>query len=352
MLVIPSEQLQPFVCDIFVAADTPRANAERVAAALVGSNLVGHDSHGVIRVPQYISAIRQGRIDPAARPEVESETACTARITGHWGWGQVAAWEATAVAIAKARQSGLAAVVLHSSNHVGRVGEYVEEIARHDMVGLATLNNHGAAMQVAPFGGRERRLSSNPIAFAAPTSGDPILVDMTSSVVAEGKVRVLRNQGKLAPDGWLIDAEGRPTNDPRVLYADPPGALLPLGGPLGHKGYGLSVMIEVLSGALSGAGCSSPRHERIGNAMFIEAVRVDAYVPREEYLGEVDELVASLRSCAPAAGFSEVLIPGEPERRTEVLRRKQGIPIDEETWHQLTEVAGELHVPVPPVRQS
>jgi uncharacterized oxidoreductase len=347
--VISSEQLQPFVRDIFAAAGTPADNAERVAAALVKSNLVGHDSHGVIRVPQYINSIRQGRMDPAVRPEVESETACTARVTGNWGWGQVAAWEATQLAIAKARQCGLAAVALHSSNHVGRVGEYVEEIARNDMVGLITLNNHGAAMQVAPFGGRERRLSSNPIAFAAPTSGDPILVDMTSSVVAEGKVRVLRNQGKLAPDGWLIDAEGRPTNDPRVLYADPPGALLPVGGPLGHKGYGLSVLIDVMSGGLSGAGCSCPRHTRIWNALFIEAIRVDAFVTREEYLQQVDDLVASLKSCAPAEGFTEVLIPGEPERRTEAQRLAQGISIDDETWHQLVDVANELGVTVPQV---
>jgi len=160
-------------------------------------------------------------------------------------------------------------------------------------------------------------------------------------------VRVLRNQGRQVPDGWLIDATGRPTNDPNALYADPPGALLPVGGPLGHKGYGLSVLIDVMSGALSGGGCSSPRHERIGNAMFIEAVRVDAFVTREQYYAEVDDLAASLKSCPPAVGFSEVLLPGEPERRTEARRREQGIEIDEETWHQLSDVARGLNVAVP-----
>lgn len=291
--------------------------------------------------------IRSGRTDPVAEPTIEQESICSATMNGNWGWGQVAAWEATRLAIGKAQQSGLAAVALHSSNHVGRVGEYVTEIARNDMIGLITLNNHGAAIQVAPFGGRERRLSSNPIAFAAPTSGAPLLVDITSSVVAEGKVRVLRNQGRQVPDGWLIDSSGRPTNDPNALYADPPGALLPLGGPLGHKGYGLSVLIDVMSGALSGGGCSNSAHERIGNAMFIEAVRVDAFVPRERYYAEVDGLVDSLKSCPPAVGFNEVLLPGEPERRTEARRRKEGIEIDDETWHQLSDVAADLKVAVP-----
>ena len=330
-----------------MAAGTPEGNATRVATSLVKANLVGHDSHGVIRVPQYVAAIREGRIDPAATPVVERETACTALVDGNWGWGQVAGWEATWLAIAKARECGLAAVALHRSNHVGRVGEYAEEIARQEMIGLITVNNHGGAPQVAPFGGRERRLSSNPIAFAAPTSGDLILVDMTSAVVAEGKVRVLRNEGKRAPEGWLIDAEGNPTTDPGVLYADPPGALLPLGGLLGHKGYGLGVMIDILSGALSGGGCSSLKAARVGNAAFIEAVRVDAFTSRERYYGEVDGLVQSLKSCRPAAGFSEVLVPGEPERRAEKARRANGIDIDEETWHQLTETALSLNVAVP-----
>jgi len=344
---ISAEQLTAFVRDVFVAAGAPAAHAEHVATSLVRSNLVGHDSHGVIRVVQYVDGIRAGNLDPVAEPAVEGETLCTARMTGNWGFGQVAAHAATELAIDKARRTGVAAVALHESNHVGRVGEYVEDIASKRMVGLITLNNHGGAMQVAPFGGRERRLSSNPIAFAAPTSGDPLLVDMTSAVVAEGKVRVLRNQGRPVPDGWLIDADGRPTNDPNVLYADPPGALLPLGGPLGHKGYGLSVMIEVLSGALSGGGCSGPKHKRIGNAMFIEAVRADAFVPWEQYLSEVDALVASLKSCPPAEGFREVMLPGEPERRTEAQRRVQGIQIDDETWHQLVAVARDLSVVEP-----
>lgn len=347
MPIISADRLVPFVRDIFVAAGTPVSHADRVAQSLVLSNLVGHDSHGVIRVPQYMSGIRSGRIDAAAEPTVERESLCAATMSGQWGWGQVAAWEATQLAIRKARQSGIAAVALHSSNHVGRVGEYVDEIARNDMIGLITLNNHGAAMQVAPFGGRERRLSSNPIAFAAPTSGEPLLVDITSAVVAEGKVRVLRNQGRPVPDGWLIDASGRPTNDPNSLYADPPGALLPLGGPLGHKGYGLSVLIDVMSGGLSGGGCSRAEHERIGNAMFIEAIRVDAFVAREQYYAEVDGLAASLKSCPPAVGFTEVLLPGEPERRTEARRREQGIEIDAETWHQLSVVARSLDVAVP-----
>lgn len=347
MPTLPAETLRLLFKDIFGAIGTPEVGAERVAGSLVRSNLVGHDSHGAIRVPQYVRAVREGRIDPSAVPTVERDTPTTALVDGHWGWGQIAAASAAAVAIDKARRMQMAAVGLYQSTHIGRVGEYAEDIARQGLVALITVNNHGGAPQVAPFGGCERRLSSNPIAFAAPTSGDPLLVDMTSSVVAEGKVRVLRNQGGLAPDGWLIDASGRPTRDPNVLYSDPPGALLPLGGPLGHKGYGLSVLIEVLSGALTGAGCSCLAAPRIGNAAFIQAVRVDSFTSRERYYAEVDGMIDWLKSCKPAEGFEEVLLPGEPERRTERQRRLRGIPIDEETWHQICETAESLGVAVP-----
>jgi len=344
---VAAQDLHSYLRSVLIALGAPDSAAERVASSLVLSNLVGHDSHGAIRIPQYVRFVNEGRIDPKAETTVEREAACTARLNGNWGWGQVAAWDAVRVATEKARQCGISGVALCCSNHIGRAGEYAEEIARHGMVGLLTVNNHGGAIQVAPYGGRQARLSTNPLAFAAPTSGDPILVDMTSSVVAEGKVRVLRNQGKQVPEGWLIDAEGRATVDPRALYTDPPGALLPLGGQLGHKGYGLGVMVDVLSGGLSGAGCSMPGRTRIGNAVFLEAISIEAFSSRQEYLAEVDGLVAALRSCPPADGFKEVLVPGEPERRTERQRRENGIPIDEETWHQVVEAAASLGVPVP-----
>ncbi|MHB0877979.1 MAG: Ldh family oxidoreductase [Anaerolineae bacterium] len=347
MPTISAQDLQSYLKKVFVALGAREAASERIASSLVLSNLVGHDSHGAIRLPQYVRFVQEGRIDPKAETTVEREAACTARLNGNWGWGQVAGWEATQVAITKARQTGVAAVALCCSNHIGRAGEYVEEIARNGMIGLLTINNHGGAIQVAPFGGRAARLSSNPLAFAAPTSGDPILVDMTSAVVAEGKVRVLRNQGKQAPEGWLIDAEGNATCDPRALYTNPPGALLPLGGTLGHKGYGLGVMIDILSGGLSGAGCSMPGKTRIGNAMFVQALSIEAFSSQQEYLCEVDGLAAALKDCPPAAGFKEVLLPGEPERRMEKRRRQEGIPIDEETWHQVSEAAASLNVPVP-----
>ena len=344
---LTAERLLAYARSIFEAAGAPAGAAQRVAESLVLSNLVGHDSHGVIRIPQYIKAIRAGALDPAVAPSLVRETTTTALIDGHWGWGQVAAWRAVEVAVAKATDAHLAAVSLVNSYHVGRCGEYVEEVARRGMIGLLTLNNSGGAAQVAPFGGRERRLASNPIAFAAPTSGAPLLVDMTSSVVAEGKVRVLRNQGKLAPEGWLIDAAGRPTRDPNALYSSPPGALLPLGGSLGHKGYGLSVLVEVLSGALSGAGCTNLAAKHVGNAVFLEAIRVDAFTTTEQYYAEVDGLVASLKSCPPAEGFEEVLLPGEPEHRTEKRRRAEGIEIDAETWRQIGDVATSLSLAIP-----
>jgi len=345
--VLRADELQGLARQFFLALGSPPEAADRVAASLVRSNIVGHDSHGVIRIVQYVKAVRSGRIDPRAEPEVEQEGQCTARVNGNWGWGQVAAWRAAQLAVAKARQAGIAGVALYRSNHVGRVGEYVEEIARHEMIGLAFANNHGGAVQVAPFGGRAARLSTNPIAFCAPTSGFPILVDITSSVAAEGKIRVLRNQGKQAPEGWLVDAEGNPTTDPGVLYTTPAGALLPLGGALGHKGYGLGVMVDVLAGALTGALCSHPEAKTVGNAMLILAIRIDAFAPKEHYYEEVDKLVSALKSCPSAKGFKEVLLPGEIERRVAEQRLAQGIEIDDETWREILQAAQELGIALP-----
>jgi len=340
MPVLQAHVLQGIARDIFVAAGVPPEEARIVADALVASNLAGHDSHGVIRVPQYLQLLRDGLIQPGQPTEIVRETPTTAVIDGHWNFGQVAARRATEIALAKAEAQGLGAVALHHANHVGRVGDYVLMAAERGFLGLAAVNNHGAAPHVAPFGGTAGRLSTNPIAFAAPTSsGPPFVLDMTTSIVAEGKIRVLRNQGKPIPEGWVLDGHGQPTTDPHAFYGPPKGALLPFGGKLGHKGFGLSLMVELLAGALSGAGCSRPGVTRLGNALFLLALKVESFLPLAEFERHLEALRTHVKDTPTQPGFDEILVPGEPEARTEARRRAEGIPLDDETWRQVLEAA-------------
>lgn len=328
------------------ALGAPAEEARIVAEALAGANLAGHDSHGILRVEQYAKMVRAGEIVPGAPTTVIRESPATAVLDGGWNFGAVVARRAVELAMAKARACGVGTVTVRNSNHLGRLGEYPLFAARAGMACLAMVNNHGRGNLVAPFGGSDARLATNPIAFACPGPEHPILVDVTTSVVAEGKVRILRNAGRRAPEGWLIDHEGRPTTDPQVLYTEPRGAILPFGGPVAHKGYALSVMVELLAGALSGAGCSRSATERLGNAMFFTAINIEAFLPREEFLEHARILERYLRASPPAPGFREVLLPGEPELREEERRRRDGIPIDAETWRQFVETARSVGVEI------
>ena len=345
MPIITAEKLETIGRRIFEAAGASPEEAETVVAGIVRANLVGLDSHGVIRIPQYLGMVREGKMKFGQPVEVVRETATTAVLNGNWGPGQVCARRATEVAITKARAQGLGAVGLQQSNHVGRLGEYVSMIAQEGMLGLATVNNHGAARHTAPFGGTQGRVATNPIAFAAPASGrPPFVLDITTSIAAEGKVRVLRNKGQQVPEGWILDGQGRPTTDPYDFYQDPRGVLLPLGGEVGHKGFGLSLMVEILSGALSGAGCSREGPTHPGNAMFVLALAIDSFLTREDFERQVGDFFSYVKSAPTQEGVDEILIPGEPEARMEQQRRTEGVPVDDETWRQILETAAELGV--------
>ena len=346
MPTFSAEYLKELGSKIFKAYGVPEREAVQVAGSLVQSNLFGHDSHGVIRVLQYVQAIQSGDIQAGARIEVERETATTAALNGHWGFGQVIARKAADMAIGKARDAGVCCITVRQSNHVGRLGEYPTIAAEQDMIAIATVNNHGAARRLAPWGGMDGRMSPNPISFAAPTDrGRPVLVDITSTVVAEGKVRVMRNRGARIPEGWILDAEGRPSTDPNDLYGPPPGALLPFGGIVGHKGYALGVMVDILSGALSGAGCSRKDATRIGNAFFITVIDIARFVPVEAFKAQVSDFVAYIKSSRKLPGVDEILIPGEPEYRTMEKRLREGIFVEEETWRQIRELAEKVGLP-------
>lgn len=349
MPIIQAEELEALGRRIFEAAGASPEEAETIVASLVRANLAGLDSHGVIRIPQYLGMVRRGLMRFGQPVEVVRETATTAVLNGNWGPGQVCARRATELVLDKARRWGLGAVGLHHSNHVGRLGEYVLRLAEAGMLGLAAVNNHGAAHHTAPFGGTKGRLATNPIAFAAPANGrPPFVLDMTTSIAAEGKVRVLRNRGQRVPEGWILDGQGRPTTDPNDFYGEPRGVLLPLGGEVGYKGFGLGLMVEILAGALSGAGCSreAAAAAHPGNALFILAIAIDPFLDRSDFERQVADFFAYVKSSPLQEGFEEILLPGEPEVRTEQRRRAEGIPVDEETWRQIQEAAAGLGVVV------
>ncbi len=340
MPLVRPDELERAAEEALRSAGATDEEARIVAAHLVTANLAGHDSHGVLRLPQYLAGIEAGSIACGAEIETVRETPTSAVLDANWGFGQVAALRATEMAIAKAGEHAIAAVALRRSNHVGRLGEYVELTAARGMIGMCFVNGHGGAHNTVPWGGADRRLCSNPLAFGFPTGDGPVVLDMSTSAVAEGKVRTYRITGKPVPDGWIVDSEGRPTNDPEVLYSQPRGALLPMGGNLGYKGFGLSLLVEAMAGGLSGAGTSGPDPERGGNAMCIIAIDPERFVGKEMFMAEMDSLVEWVKSSRPAPGFDEVLVPGEVERREWQRRTPEGIPVDDETWRQILGAAG------------
>ncbi len=336
-------QLQKITTDIFEAGGVPSDEAEIIGELLVASNLAGHDSHGVIRIPQYIGLIDSGLIQPGAPMHTERESASHALLNGNWGFGHVIAQKAMSLAIEKAKSSTISAISVYNCNHIGRIGSYPLMAAEAGMVGITMVNAGGTALYVAPFGGSDGRLATNPLAIATPTrNGHPILLDITSSVVAQGKIRVAFNRGEPVPLGWLINSEGEPTQDPRDLMESPQGALLPLGGIAGHKGYALGLMIDILGGALSGAGCSGSGNTRLQNGVLMIALDIANFTALDDFYEHIDELIAHVKASPTAPEFDEILAPGDIEARQTERRQREGIPIDDETWRQIQETAMEV----------
>lgn len=346
MPTISAQTLTDWVSQIFHAAGAPEEVAHLVARSLVESDLAGHDSHGVVRVRQYLDSIERGDLDPQARPVLVSDHGAICLVDARRGFGQVAARWAMEQGMAKARAHGLAAAGLFNCGHVGRLGEWVQMAADGGLIALAFCNGGGITGAVAPFGGAARLLGTNPIAAAVPL-GDrpPLVLDFATSAVAEGKVRVARNRGQTIPEGWILDAQGHPTTDPNALYNG--GMLLPTAG---HKGYALSLLVEMLGGLLTGNG--SPAlggHYRPGNGVLFLLLNVDAFRPLADFLADSAALAARTKAVPPAPGFQEVLLPGEPEQRIAAQRRAQGISLDEATWQLLCQAAQSLGVAVPPL---
>jgi hydroxycarboxylate dehydrogenase B len=340
VLTFTPEHLEKTGRAIFEAAGAPPDLAARLMHALVDSNLAGHDSHGVIRIPAYVKAIEDGKIKPAARPNTQQESPTTAIVDGAWSFGHVAAEFAMQVAIKKARETNVGAVGVIRCNHIGRVGEYSEMASNAGCLGMVFVGGTTGSGIAAPFGGAGRAFSTNPLSFGVPAGEHPaILIDFATTVVAEGKVQVARAKHAQLPPGCIVDKDGNPSTNPEDLYNG--GMLLPFGG---HKGYALAMLASLLGGALTGndnvnGGAGS------GGA-FMVAINIEAFRPREDYNRTVDTFFDKIKAIPPAPGFDEVLIPGEPELRTREARRRDGIQVAEDTWEAIQKAARGLGVEV------
>jgi len=338
MLLISSQELRGRIYEIFCAAGSPSPIAERVADSLVESNLTGHDSHGVIRVPSYIEGIRKGTLQPNGHIQVVRESATTALLDCGWTFGQVACSRGMEISISKAREHDIGMVVLHHCNHTGRIGEYAVTAAEQGFIGLVFCNGSVPGGFVAPFGGIGRALGANPLAWALPREREkPIFLDFATSIVAHGKIMVAADKGEKVPEGWILDKEGRPTTNPRDMLEG--GPLLPFGG---YKGYCLSVLIELLGGGLSGVGFPLVPGYKWDQGTALIAIRIEAFRPREEFHRMVEEFVGQLKSVPRSPDCPEILLPGEPEWRCKAQREREGIPLSEATWDRVKETAKSL----------
>lgn len=334
MASVPPSELLRVVGDILVSLDTPEPMATIVAHSLVDANLAGHDSHGVIRLREYAEAVRSGALDPAARPVVRQPAPAIVTIDGRAGWGQVAMHEAVDRLIPIARRLGLAAATTRNCNHIGRLGEYAERIAG---AGLACVIWCNGDPNMAPFGGRERMLGTNPFAAGIPVPGqEPVVADFATAAVAEGKLRVALAAGENAPAGAIVDRSGRPSRDPADFYDG--GALVPFGD---HKGYALSVVLELLGGGLSGGHPGISARHLGGNGVVTTVYDPAFYVAPGEFEQDMAEAVDRIRSSQPAESATEVLLPGDLESAAR-QRRRSAVPVGDRIWADVLRLQREL----------
>ncbi len=343
MPVIQPDRLTEIAKALLIGAGTPEAEAATVARMSIGANLAGHDSHGIIMIPSYIERVKVGHIVPGAPWTVVQETPTTTVVDGNWGFGYVVTERAMRLTIDKARTQNVAAATVHRQGHIGRLASYPLMAAAEGMIAMITADSGRSPKHVAPFGGAKARLGTNPICFAVPSDLDgPLFFDMATSAAAAGKIALAVARGQEVPAGWVIDAEGKPTTDPRKLRQG--GALLPLGGGEGYKGYGLAAMVEIFSGLLTGLGFGIDPKGRHNDGCFIAVFNVAAFRELATFKKEVAEFAAYLKDTPPAEGFDRVYYPGEIEFQREQERRKTGISVEDATWEVLRKLATEYGV--------
>ncbi|MDR3636153.1 MAG: Ldh family oxidoreductase [Isosphaeraceae bacterium] len=343
-----ADALTEFTTRLFAAAGVPAGEASTIATSLVGANLRGHDSHGVMRVPQYLGFLEKGDYRAGVDLQIDHESPAVVVADGQWGFGQVQAHRLLDRVIPRAKAIGIGAGALRNSGHIGRLGEYAERAAAEGLVLIATVNNNGGGPRVAPPGGLAPRLGTNPLCAGVPTGEEPVVLDFGTSVVAEGKVRVYYINKKPVPDGWLLDPQGRPTTDPSVLYEPPLGSILPMGGPQAYKGFGLSLVLDMLAGGLSGGRtCHPDAAPGKGNNVLFLVLDPAHFAGLGTLEREASQVATFVRETPRADGVDAILLPGDPERRTLERRASGGIPLEEAHWSKLEEVAARYAVTAP-----
>jgi uncharacterized oxidoreductase len=342
-VTVMPEKLRAAVRHICLAAGSNEREAVLVADNLVLANLSGHDSHGVGMLPQYILAAVEKRLVVNQSVRVTGDAGAILNLDGGMGYGQVIGHEAMELGIRRARDTGACIVSLRDSHHIGRIGHWGEQCAAAGMVSMHYVNVVGRPALVAPFGGSDARFATNPYCCAIPATepgGEPIVLDMATSKIAMGKVRVAMNKGEEVPPGTLIDSKGAPTNDPKTMFNPPIGAILAFGE---HKGYGLAVIAELLAGAFTGGNTMKPgswAKNTITNNMFSVIVDPARLGGAESWQRETQAFVDFVKASPKAPGSTGVQVAGEPERRTRDKRNQDGIPVDVTTWSEIV-AAGE-----------
>ncbi len=341
-LVFKKQDLQRAIAAIAAAGGSEPAEAELVAENLVTANLTGHDSHGIGMMPRYVEALLEGGLHPNRRVEVKLDGGALLALDGGAGYGQSIGLQATRMAIERAQKHGLSITALGNSHHLGRIGHWAEMAVAEGLVSLHFVNVQSFA-RVAPFAGADRRFGTNPVCIGIPIPGEkPFLLDMATSAVAQGKLRVAHNKGAKIPPGWLIDTDGNPTDDPRWGVLQPFGAMLTTGE---HKGYGLAVACELLGGALTGGGVTDHDNKtkrRVLNGMFSIVLDPARLGTQQAFARDAKSFLAWLRASRPAPGHDRVRIAGEPEREYRAKREREGVPVDEETWKEIRAAAAKL----------
>ena len=357
-VVVFADALRSFVAALFAAAGCDADEAGRIGQYLVSANLAGHDSHGVIRAPRYVRELKQGDVFAGQTLTIVTDSPTHATVDGNHGFGQTIAPLAVDLGIAKARAAGMAVIALRRSGHIGRIGDWAERAAEAGLVSIHFVNVAGGEL-VAPFGGVDRRFSTNPLCIGIPQAHDapPLLLDMATSVVAEGKVLVASNGGKPVPRDALVRPDGMFTSDPEALYGpltpgapreaqNGAGALVAFGA---HKGSGIAFMCEMLAGILTGGDTSGPMppgRRRVTNGML--SIYLDPnHFGAQDFVTRTRDYVDYVKASRPVEPGGEVLVPGETEARVRAERLAHGIPLQPQTWATLVAVADELRVTVP-----
>lgn len=329
---------------IVTAGGSEAREAQIVAENLVTANLTGHDSHGIGMIPRYIESLQEGGLRPNRHPEIKFDGAALVALDGQAGYGQVIGMEATAIAIERAKKHGVCVMALANSHHLCRIGQWAEQAVTEGLVSISFVNVISRSI-VAPFGGRDARFGTNPCTIGIPLPGQPpFILDMATSGVAQGKVRVAHNKGQKMPPGLLLDDQGNPTLDARFGVIEPFGALTTFGL---HKGYGLAVVCELLGGALSGGGTwhtADRSKKRVLNGMLsilIDPAKLGTAAPFER---EARAFIAWVKKSPPAPGHDRVRIAGDPERETRARREKEGIAVDHTTWKEILAAGAKVGV--------